>query len=80
MPGIPFTSREVRRTDTKDDVLNMDHNSDTREAPSKWQDPSVPVGNGPPTTKWNVALFGAVWVGWVAFLFAMMLSVRNARG
>ena len=61
-------------------MTDTDHNADSQNVVSKWKDPSVPVGNGPPTSKWQLALFGTAWFGWVVFLVAMMISVRNSRG
>ena len=37
-----------------------------------WADPSIPVGDAPPMPYWPVAVFVAVWVGWIVFLMIML--------
>ncbi len=39
-----------------------------------WEDPSVPVGNGPPMAKWPVVGFAIAWGAWLVFLFVMMTA------
>lgn len=39
-----------------------------------WEDPTVPVGNSPPIPKWPLAVVTLAWVGWVVFLFTVMLN------
>lgn len=40
-------------------------------APSKWDDPSVPVGNAPPMPRWPVFAWAVAWTLWIVFLVAM---------
>ena len=51
-----------------------EHTSKTKKEETKWSDPEVPVGNGPPMSRWPIAVFSIGWIGWVAFLFAMALG------
>lgn len=39
-----------------------------------WEDPAVPMGDSPPIPKWPLALVTTAWIGWVIFLFIMMLD------
>jgi hypothetical protein len=48
--------------------------STTTKGKTKWSDPNVPVGNGPPMSRWPLAIFSIGWIGWVAFLIAMALG------
>lgn len=44
------------------------------DARSKWADPRVPIGNGPPMPKWPLVASWTAWVLWVGFLIAMLLA------
>jgi len=50
------------------------------KALSVWDDPTVPVGDAPPRSKWLLVAMATGWSAWVVFLVAMMLSVRESTG
>lgn len=52
--------------------------SENEQPPTKWEDPSVPVGDAPPVSRAPLAFFAVAWVAFVVFLFVMMLSRYEA--
>lgn len=71
-------------TTAKEDTFRADKATDESDSgsgpPSVWDDPSVPVGNAPPRSKWPLVLFGTAWAGWVVFLMFMVRAARQATG
>lgn len=53
---------------------STDTSSPEKKDRFNWKDPSVPVGNAPPFPKWPLMLSATLWVGWIVFLFVMMIS------
>ena len=44
------------------------------KSPGYWDNPSIPVGDAPPRSRWTLVLLVVAWGGWMLFLVAMMLS------
>ena len=68
---------------TKDpDAITADAgatNKDERDdGPTIWEDPTVPIGNGPFTDRWPIAAWAAVWLVWLAFLAGMLATPSGA--
>ncbi len=55
----------------KADVANTDEQDD---GPTIWEDPTVPIGNGPFTDRWPIAVWAVVWLVWLGFLGAMLVA------
>lgn len=52
-------------------AANRDESDD---GPTIWEDPTVPIGNGPFTDRWPIAVWTVVWLVWLVFLVAMLVA------
>lgn len=39
-----------------------------------WNDPSVPIGNAPPMSRWPIVAWALAFAGWVVFLAVMAFA------
>ena len=66
-------SREIER------ALDMStENENQKKSRVNWDDPSVPVGNAPPMSRWPLVVTAIAWLAWVVFLIAMLVSRYDA--
>ena len=49
-------------------------NENRKKSRVNWDDPSVPVGNAPPMSRWPLVVTTIVWLAWIVFLIAMLVS------
>ncbi len=59
---------------TESKTTDLPESSEPKKSGVDWTDPTVPIGNAPPMPKWPAALSAIAWVGWIAFLVAMLVS------
>lgn len=55
-----------------------DESGTKRKPRYDWEDPTIPIGNAPSMPRWPAVVFAVGWVGWLAFLLAMLLSCNPA--
>lgn len=54
--------------------MNPPGSATKSDAPSKWANPQVPIGNGPDLPKWPLVVSWSAWVLCLGFLIAMLLG------
>ncbi len=45
-----------------------------------WEDPTIPIGNGPPLPRWPLAVSGIAWFLWIVLMLVMALSRDAVAG
>lgn len=65
---------------SKDDSSAAQPVDEKRKPRIDWEDPTIPIGNGPPLPRWPLAVSGIAWLLWIALMLVMALTPDAAAG
>ena len=74
-------SEKLNETDrSKNDSSAAQPVDEERKPRIDWEDPTIPIGNGPPLPRWPLAVSGIAWLLWIVLMLVMALTRDAAAG